>query len=156
MRHGVDSCTTINQCKGNSLRKPLTTGAAGMGILATMKKPPKKSSGQVVQEIYRNRQPNRPHHIEDWAVRRGFSNQAALVKALGADKSLVSKWYSGATPSLDWQNALVELFALEDRQSLFRSPDDDWLTRFFRDRERDEIERIKNTLETAFPRIKKG
>jgi len=27
-----------------------------------------------------------------------------------------------------------------------------WLTKFFQDRSRDEIERIKNTLEAAFPR----
>lgn len=116
-----------------------------------MRKPAKNRS-QAIVEIYRGRQPNRPHHIEEWATRRGFDSQAALVKALGADKSLVSKWYGGATPNIDWQNALIELFGLEDRESLFRSPDDDWMTRFLRGRDRDELERIKNTLETAFPR----
>jgi hypothetical protein len=37
-----------------------------------------------------------------------------------------------------------------------RLPDDDWLVRFFKGRNKDEIERIKKTLETAFPRSKKG
>lgn len=116
-----------------------------------MRKPIKNRS-HAFNQIYRGRQPNRPHHIEEWAIVRNYPTQAALVKELGADKSLVSKWYGGATPSLEWQERLIELFGLESRESLFRSPDDDWLSRFFQDREREEIDRIKNTLETAFPR----
>jgi transcriptional regulator with XRE-family HTH domain len=32
-----------------------------------------------------------------------------------------------------------------------RQPKEDWLTKFFRDRSADEVERIKKTLEAAFP-----
>lgn len=96
------------------------------------------------------KQPQRPHHVPDWAASRGLS-QADLARALGADKSVVSRWYSGTTPTYDWQTSLAELFGIE-RESLFRHPDDDWLTRFFAGRRREEIERIKATLEAAFPR----
>jgi len=75
-----------------------------------------------------------------------------LVNALGADKSVVSRWYGGATPGKDWQDKLVELFSLDGPEDLFRDPDDDWLAKFFRDRDHEEIERIKRSMETAFPK----
>lgn len=103
-----------------------------------------------VTQIHRSKQPNRPHHVPDWAEMRGFK-QADLVRELGVDKSVVSRWYSGSTPTLHWQERLAELFHTE-REALFRSPDDDWMRRFFEERTREEIERIKATLETAFPR----
>ena len=104
---------------------------------------------QVVQ-IHRGKQPRRPHYVQEWAEARGFSSQAELVDALGADKSTVSRWYSGSSPSVDWQERLAELFACEP-ESLFRHPDDDWIARFLKNRDRDEIERIKRTMESAFP-----
>lgn len=104
---------------------------------------------QVVQ-IHRGKQPRRPHYVQEWAEARGFDSQAELVEALGADKSTVSRWYSGSSPSVDWQERLAELFACEP-ESLFRHPDDDWIARFLRDRDREEIERIKRTMESAFP-----
>lgn len=98
------------------------------------------------------KQSHRPHFIEEWAEHRGYKNQAALASALdGLDKSLVSRWYRGATPSRKWQDILAELFHCE-RESLFRHPDEDWFTRFFRNRDKEEIERIKKTLELTFPR----
>lgn len=99
----------------------------------------------------RNRQPVRPHFIKEWAEHRGYLTQADLVEALNADKSVISRWYSGASPGREWQDRLAELFSCEP-ESLFRHPDDDWVTRFFRDRSREEIEKIKRTLEVAFPR----
>lgn len=103
-----------------------------------------------VTEIHRGKQPRRPHHLQDWAAKRKFS-QADIARELGADKSLVSRWFSGSTPGLDWQQRLAALFHTEP-ESLFRHPDDDWIARFLKDRAEDEIERIKATLENAFPR----
>jgi hypothetical protein len=40
----------------------------------------------------------------------------------------------------------------DSTESLFRHPNDDWLARFLKGRDRQEVERIKATLETAFPR----
>lgn len=103
-------------------------------------------------QIHRTKQPRRPHFIEEWAEKRGFESQADLVNALGADKSLVSRWYDGASPGEEWQQKLRSLFEIEDERGIFCHPDDDWLSRFFKGREADEIERIKQTIETAFPR----
>lgn len=101
-------------------------------------------------QIYPNRQPRRPHHIKDWADARGLT-QADLSRELGADKSLISRWFAGTTPNVEYQERLAALFQT-DPEALFRHPDDDWITKFFADRERDEVERIKSTLETAFPK----
>jgi transcriptional regulator with XRE-family HTH domain len=95
------------------------------------------------------RQPRRPHYIEEWAIARDFT-QADLARELGADKSLISRWYHGSTPGTEWQAKLAALFEC-DEEALFRHPDDDWMARFFRNRKREEIERIKRMLEAAFP-----
>jgi transcriptional regulator with XRE-family HTH domain len=103
-----------------------------------------------VTQIHRSKQPRRPHYIREWAERRGFHKQSELCTALDVDKSLVSRWYSGATPGVDYQNKLAGLFSIEP-ESLFRHPDDDWIARFFKKRSAEEIERAKRLLETAFP-----
>lgn len=103
-----------------------------------------------ITRIHKGKQPRRPHHIADWAEARGLS-QADIARELDADKSVVSRWFSGTTPGEDYQERLAGLFHCS-REALFRHPDDDWLARFFQDREREEIERIKKTLEAAFPR----
>ena len=88
---------------------------------------------------------------------RGLS-QADLARELGADKSVVSRWYSGTAPGLEWQERLASLFFNDptDTESLFRHPDNDWMARFFQGRSMDEVERIKATLETAFPKRSSG
>ena len=100
--------------------------------------------------IHPSKQPRRPHYIQEWAEKRGM-RQVDLVNALGVQKSLVSRWYSGASPSVQWQQALAELFQCEV-EALFRHPDEDWLTRFFHERSADEIERMRALLEAAFPK----
>ena len=97
-----------------------------------------------------SKQPRRPHHIQDWAERLGY-RQTDLCNALGVQKSLVSRWYAGATPSVQWQKALAILFGCSI-EALFRHPDEDWLVRFCAERTEQEIQRIKATLEAAFPR----
>jgi transcriptional regulator with XRE-family HTH domain len=76
--------------------------------------------------------------------------QADLARELGVDKSVVSRWYHGTSPGTEWQAKLAALFHCEE-ESLFRHPDDDWMARFFRNRKREEIERMKQMLELAFP-----
>lgn len=111
---------------------------------------PNDSTGNVTDLSQENRQPNRPHFIEQIAVLRGLS-QAELARAIGADKSVVSRWYNGATPSPSWQIKLSTLFKC-DRVALFEGPDEGWFREFLNGRSREEIDRIKATLETAFPR----
>jgi hypothetical protein len=108
----------------------------------------------ALSRIHRGKQPRRPHFIPEWAERRGYESQADLAEALQADKSVVSRWYSGTSPSEEWQKKLAGLFHCE-REALFRHPDDDWLARFFLDRDDHEMTRIKQMLEAAFPKTKK-
>ena len=106
-----------------------------------------------IQSIHRSRQPRRPHFIAEWATARGLS-QAEMAKKLDADKSVVSRWFSGTTPGLEWQDRLAALFHCEP-EALFRHTDDDWLAKFFQDRSRSEIERMKQVLEISFPKKRK-
>jgi transcriptional regulator with XRE-family HTH domain len=105
---------------------------------------------EKITTIHASKQPRRPHHIEDWAIKRGMSQTDVAVE-LGADKSVVSRWFNGTSPGLPWQIKLAALFECEP-ESLFRHPDDDWMSRFLRGRSTDEVNRIKATLQTAFPK----
>lgn len=138
--HEVVSCATHNICQLEPVRNALTTSLWDADSVSGMPN---------VTHIHRSKQPNRPHYVAEWAELRGYK-QADIARELGADKSVVSRWWSGSTPSLEWQEKLAALFKCE-RESLFRHPDDDWLRRFFDQRSREEIERIKATLEVAFP-----
>lgn len=100
--------------------------------------------------IFPHRQPNRPHFIAEWAELRNM-RQTDLARELNADKSVISRWFKGATPSAEWQEKLAALFGC-DRESLFRHPSEDWIKRFFEGRSQEEIMRIQATLEAAFPR----
>jgi transcriptional regulator with XRE-family HTH domain len=103
-----------------------------------------------VETIHSTKQPRRPHYIEDWAEKRGLS-QAELAAAINVDKSLISRWYKGSSPNEESQEKLAAFFHIE-REALFRHPDEDWIARFFQGRAQEEVERIKATLEAAFPR----
>lgn len=103
-----------------------------------------------ITTIHKSKQPRRPHFIPEWAEARNLT-QADLAREIEADKSVVSRWFNGTTPGVEWQQKLAALFQCEP-ESLFRHPDDDWMSRFFQDRSRDELERMKTMLEAAFPR----
>lgn len=105
---------------------------------------------QNVPSVHKSKQPRRPHYIKEWAEARNLS-QSDLSRELGADKSVVSRWFNGTTPGTDWQERLAALFAC-DPESLFRHPDDDWISRFFKNRSREEVEKMKQMLEIAFPK----
>jgi transcriptional regulator with XRE-family HTH domain len=86
--------------------------------------------------------------------RRGIT-AAELSRQTGADKGQISRWLDGAAPGEKWQDALRQFFHT-GREGIFRHPDDDWLTQFFEGRKREEIERIKQTMEMAFPKKVNG
>lgn len=97
------------------------------------------------------KQPKRPHFIPEWAVKSGFKKQAALVEALDCDKSLVSRWYKGASPGEEWQLKLCALFEYPNNpEIIFQHPDSVWFMEFFRNRKEGEIDRMKRMLEAAF------
>jgi transcriptional regulator with XRE-family HTH domain len=101
--------------------------------------------------IHGSKTPPRIHYIPEWAERRGLT-QADIVRVTGIDKSNVSRWFKGVVPRHEHLLILVGCLGASEPSDLFRHPDDDWLARLFRDRTREERERMIKTLEAAFPR----
>jgi transcriptional regulator with XRE-family HTH domain len=99
--------------------------------------------------IHASKQPRRPHFIEAWAERRGLT-QSDLSRELGVDKSIVSRWYAGASPSVKSQEMLAALFSCEI-DGIFRHPDEDWMARLLRRLNQQEVERMKIALQAMFP-----
>lgn len=67
------------------------------------------------------RSDSRPlHYIAEWAEHLGIERQA-IMDATGADKSLVSRWFSGTLPTGRYLNSLAKLFGI-DPSDLFRPP----------------------------------
>jgi transcriptional regulator with XRE-family HTH domain len=92
----------------------------------------------------------RLHYIPEWAELRRIT-QAEIARELGVDKSAVSRWFKGALPLEKHILAISEVLAVEPND-LFHDPHEDWMSRFLRERSREEQERIKATLEAAFPK----
>ncbi len=107
-------------------------------------------------KIHQQKQGRRPHFLREWAEYRG-RKQADISRDTGIDKSQVSRWFDDEKPSTPNANSLeilADYFETEP-EALFRHPDEDWLARFFAGRKREEVERIKATLDAAFPRMPK-
>lgn len=106
----------------------------------------------TITRIHRDKAPGRRHYVVEWAEYRGLT-QADIVRLTGIDKSSVSRWFTGYSAHLHPNNEakLAAAFQIEPA-ALYRSPHEDWFYRFFRDRERDELDRMKATLEAAFPK----
>lgn len=74
-----------------------------------------------------------------------------LIEQLDADRSTVYRWLDGQMPQPHWQERIAALFSIEP-DVLLRHPDDDWLARFFQGRNEEEIARIKQAMELAWPK----
>ena len=105
-----------------------------------------------ITRIHHGKAPGRRHYIVEWAEHRNLS-QADIVRLTGIDKSSVPRWFTGYSAHLHPSNEskLAEAFGIEPA-ALYRSPHEDWFYRFFRGRELDELDRMKATLEAAFPK----
>jgi len=119
-------------------------------VLTTDDGPQATVGPMAVTTIHKGKQPRRPHFLREWMDLRGVK-PVELAKQIGADKSLISRWLDGATPGTEYQEKLAAYFHCEP-DSIFRHPDDDWLSRFFRNRNADEVARMKALLEAAFPK----
>lgn len=67
------------------------------------------------------------------------------------DKSQVYRWLKGQLPQPTTQRRLAEALGLDDPADLLRPPLDDWFVQFFAGRSADELERLRQMLEAAFP-----
>ncbi len=112
---------------------------------------PKAQAHGEVGQIHAGATPHRIHFIPEWAERRGVS-QADIVRAVGADKGLVSRWFKGVIPTERYLIPLAAYLQAEEPSHLFRHPQEDWLSRLFAQRTDDERQRMIQTLEAAFPR----
>jgi ribosome-binding protein aMBF1 (putative translation factor) len=121
------------ESQGRQLRKSLTTQLRNRVSVCDMT--------DEIPSIHKSKQPRRPHYVREWD----------LATELNVDKSQVTRWYQGATPNEESLAKLGALFGVEP-ESMFRDPDEDWLARLLRGRDREEIQRIITTIETAFPR----
>ena len=104
--------------------------------------------------IHIDKEPIRNHFIVEWAEKRSLS-QADIVRQIGADKGLVSRWFKGTNPKQDYLEKLAALFGT-DVQGLYRHPDDDWLAKFFRDKTEEQKERAIEMLRILFEEKKTG
>jgi len=103
-----------------------------------------------VASIHKGKTPQRVHYLDLWADLRG-KKQADFAKEGLADKSTVSRWFSGQLPTEENLNKIADFLELEEPSWLFRDPADDWMRRMFEGRSAEERERMKATLEAAFP-----
>lgn len=76
-------------------------------------------------------------------------SQADIVKELGVDKGLVSRWFKGTNPGKEWRPKLEALFEAEEG-GLYRHPDDDWLSKFFKDKTAEDKRKAVELLEMFF------
>lgn len=138
-RNVAQLATAVNR---TGLRKSLTTPLRNPASVCEM--------SDDIPTIHKSKQPRRPHYVKEWAEKRQM-RPVDLATELNVDKSLVTRWYQGSTPSEDSLAKLGALFGVEP-EAIFRDPDEDWLARLLRGRDREEIQRIISTIETAFPR----
>ena len=108
-----------------------------------------------ISTIYSDKTLIRVYFIVEWAQKRGLK-QADIVRETGADKGLVSRWFSGTLPKPEYLENLRQVFELDDISALFRHPDDDWIARFFHDKTEEQKERAIEMLKLMFQQTKTG
>lgn len=106
-------------------------------------------------KIHAGKTPTRVHFIVEWAEKRGLK-QIDIVNEIGADKGLVSRWFKGTVPKPEYLEKLAALFHVDDISSLFRHPDDDWVTQMFKDKTEDQKEKAIQMLRLFFNEQKTG
>lgn len=104
--------------------------------------------------IHTSKEPKRIHFIAEWAEKRGLK-QHQVVSEIGADKGLVSRWFSGTLPKPEYLEKLAALFST-DIPGLFRDPEDDWLAKFFRDKTEEQKEQAIDMLKVLFKEQRTG
>lgn len=102
--------------------------------------------------IHAGKTPRRLHFIVEWAERRGLS-QADIARDLRVEPSTVSRWFAGHLPAEANLYPLAALLKCPDDnpRALFHHPDDDWIRKMFERRSAEELDRMRATLEAAFP-----
>lgn len=113
-----------------------------------------------VPRIHQRRQPIRRHYLGDWLEALNLT-PVDLLNALNdpersmefgeIDKSQVYRWLKGQLPQAAQQERIAKALHMDDPATLLRHPDDGWFRDFTEGRPADEVSRIKQMLEVAFP-----
>ena len=93
----------------------------------------------------------RLHYIRERAELKKLK-QSDLVRATGANKGTVSRWFAGSLPRDEYLPAITSFFGLDQPSRLFLPPEDDWIIDLTRGRTAEELKKIQATIEAAFPR----
>lgn len=118
-----------------------------------------------VARIHQGKTPIRKHYIAEWLEARDMEPMDLLsglnesdTSLPAVDKSQVYRWLKGQMPQDKMLARIAEALEIRDVETrepdpngIFRHPDHDWLESKFKGRERDEIERIKQMVDLAFP-----
>lgn len=79
------------------------------------------------------------------------------------DKSQVYRWLKGQMPGPDMQLRVADALEIKDPETgqpdpagILRHPDFDWLARKYQGRSPDEIDRLKQMIDLAFPDVRTG
>lgn len=115
--------------------------------------------------IHQNKQPIRRHFLPEWLEAKGL-DATDLLELLNdpdrpmelneVEKSQVYRWIAGQMPGPAAQKRIMDALDEEDPSALLRHPTNDWLAKFIDGRSQDELQRIRNTLENAFPKKDAG
>jgi transcriptional regulator with XRE-family HTH domain len=146
----VADCALHNQgvaYNATSVNGTVAPGAndAVDGIAVQFRMPQRK-----IAVIHKGKTPERLHYLERWAELRGKKQSDFANEGL-ADKGTVSRWFSGQLPTEANLQKIAVFLDLEDANTIFRDPDDDWMRRLFDGRSAEERKRMLATLEAAFP-----
>lgn len=117
-------------------------------------------------QIHKGKRPFRRHYLREWLDERDMEpmelldalNEAASMESPIIDKSQVYRWLKGALPHPPTQiriAAALELLDPEtgepDPQMLMVHPAQVWMALKIRGRSQDDIERMKQMIDLAFP-----
>lgn len=116
-----------------------------------------------IANIHKGKTPVRRHFFAEWLEARGMKPMEfmnawnELHPDQIIDKSQVYRWLKGQLPRPESMLRIAAILHLEhedgspDPDALLRHPDNDWFARKLKGRPREEIERIKQVIDAAFP-----
>lgn len=118
--------------------------------------------------IHKGKQPISKHYLKEWLDERDMGAMDLLDEINKAlpdpiDKSQVYRWLKGQMPHDDMLVRIAGVLSIVDAETgapdprgVLRDPNVDWIAQKLRGRSEDEVERVKQILDAAFPPKKRA